>query len=323
MIRCKCFHVELKKAHQLLERLFDSPVPSWFDLLKQKLFRLSKLKLPSAGIPSDGNGISIDAGEISFGELKDDNALRAALTQSVDALTRYLEDALKASADKHRIFLLFDRIDENWLPSSLNECQLMIGGLIQAGEHFAQNFNGAIRPIIFLREDIFDSLDSINDRNKFRQDCSRTLKWTEESLNSLMLARINYFAKKEGAGELTQTADLFDRTFLAQKVTPTKYIYERTFCRPRDLVAFYDKIFSTGRENETHDLSIPRGPKIPVEVVQQAEGAYSEDLFEEIRDEAIEDLTSQYSKITGRSGRNSLMCSSVQWSPTRCHHRTR
>ena len=126
MIRCKCFHVELKKAHQLLERLFDSPVPSWFDLLKQKLFRLSKLKLPSAGIPSDGNGISIDAGEISFGELKDDNALRAALTQSVDALTRYLEDALKASADKHRIFLLFDRIDENWLPSNLNECQLMI-----------------------------------------------------------------------------------------------------------------------------------------------------------------------------------------------------
>jgi hypothetical protein len=59
------------------------------------------------------------------------------------------------------------------------------GPLIQAAEYYTQKFTGRLRPIVFLREDIFDSIDAINDKNKLKMDCSRTLMWDEETLGML------------------------------------------------------------------------------------------------------------------------------------------
>ena len=187
--QCEATRIEVPKAieqaQKLLNKLFGSPVPEWSELLRSKIFSLSKLKLPSAGVDADLEEVSLDAGEIGFSTVEKDESLRSLLAFNIEHLTAHLENKLAEGLDGYRIFIIFDRVDENWLPESLDDCKKMIGGLIQAAEYYTQKFTGRLRPIVFLREDIFDSIDAINDKNKLKMDCSRTLMWDEETLGML------------------------------------------------------------------------------------------------------------------------------------------
>jgi hypothetical protein len=276
----------LARAHKLLDKLFGSPVPEWSELLRSKVFSLSNLKLPSAGIGPDIEGISVTAGEIAFSTVEKDDSLRSTLAFNIEHLTDYLEQSLNESLDEYRVFVIFDRVDENWLSGSLDSCKQMIGGLIQASEYFTQKFIGRLRPIVFLREDIFQSIDTINDKNKLKMDCSRTLMWDEETLEKLVLERINHFAKVAGQTPIQRLDDLFDKSTVRSRSTPSKYIFQRTFCRPRDIVAYLTKIIDVGKEYVRDGDSIEdQHGKLSTRLIYDAEGAYSEYLHDEVLDE--------------------------------------
>lgn len=276
----------ISKAHGMLNKLFGSPVPEWSELLRSKIFSLSKLKLPSAGVDSNLDEISVDAGEIGFASVEKNDSLRSLLAFNIEHLTNFLEASLAEGLNGHRVFVIFDRVDENWLPESLDDCKKMIGGLIQAAEYYTQKFAGKMRPIVFLREDIFDSLDAINDKNKLKMDCSRTLMWDEETLEKLVLERINYFAKLAGAASVGSLDDLFDKQTVRSRSTPSKYIHQRTFCRPRDMVAFLTKIIEVGKEYQRDGDSMEdKDGKLSTQLIYDAEGAYSEYLHDEVLDE--------------------------------------
>ena len=276
----------IEHTQKLLNKLFGSPIPEWSEILRNKIFSLSKLKLPSAGVGTDLEEIAVDGGEVSFTSVEKDESLRSLLAFNIEHLTAHLEVKLAEGLDGYRIFVIFDRVDENWLPESLDDCKRLIGGLIQAAEYYTQKFGGKLRPIVFLREDIFDSLDAINDKNKLKMDCSRTLMWDEETLEKLVLERINFFGRAAGASLVKSLDELFDKQTVRSRSTPSKYLFQRTFCRPRDMVAFLTKIIDVGKEYARDGESIETSDgKLSTQLIYDAEGAYSEYIHDEILDE--------------------------------------
>lgn len=280
---------ELRTAQKLLRKIFDQPIPTMGQLIGNKLLRLSRFKLPGGALDLEGGGIDqieVSGGEVDFTNVDANPELQNRLTQNVENLIGFLHRALLAAAFEGTVYLCFDRVDEAWDEISVDTSKRVIAGLVSAADSVSADFDGALRPIVFLREDIFNVL-SLNDANKLREDCGELLKWDRTSLFNLLLVRINYFAQRAGVREYTDIADLFDKKEMRQRAKPANYLLKRTMMRPRDLICFFNKIVQAMKdqasdpfeENETSFSTLQ------TEAVYAAEPGYSEWLRKEIVDE--------------------------------------
>ncbi|MFZ1548374.1 MAG: hypothetical protein WAT12_14965 [Candidatus Nitrotoga sp.] len=269
----------IAKATAVLEKLFSSPIPSWTDLLGTKLFSLATAKLPELGSGEDG--IIFGGGELSFEKIKESTTLKNQLNQNIENLTDWFEKCLESAPSHMRVFLAFDRLDEAWVTDFISESKSILSGLLHASEHVLQKFGGRIRPLIFLREDIFSTFE-INDRNKLREDCSESLRWSQDDIEKLALERINYYAKRAGKPLLSSLQEIFLEKEMRSRTTPIRHLYNRTMGRPRDMVAFLGRTFVTARAEK---LCSSDGNKILTRAIYAAEPGYSEYLFEELSDE--------------------------------------
>lgn len=271
---------EVADRIKVIQRIFSTPVPSWIGILKEKLFGLAKLRLPTASLEEG----EISLGEISFEEVKKSPDLKLELSRNLAAITDYLEQGL-LKLNGRRVFLVFDRLDEAWDPSSYEICKQIIVGLIHAASHATVAFGGAVRPIVFLREDVFSVLD-LNDKNKLREDSGSILKWDSSALEKMALVRLGYYAAKKGVSGPLSLDSLFDKERMRQGTKPSRYLLKRTLSRPRDVIAFLKKIIEAAKEART-EMSLERDDvtKISTESVYTAESAYSEWLALETKDE--------------------------------------
>ncbi|TGL58681.1 ATPase [Leptospira ognonensis] len=277
-------------TNKLLEKLFESPIPSLSKIIGRKILGLSKLKLPSGGLDlesGDLDSISINAGEITFEEVRQNHTLQSHLAENIKNIIAHLQNAiLSLNRNDISIFIAFDRVDEAWDESSFQQSKKVIAGLISANDYFTSKFKNLIRPILFLREDIFHSL-SINDANKLLEDCGRLLSWKKESLEKLILERINYFAKNSNIPNITSIDNLFDKKEMRQRTKPFTYILKRTMMRPRDLISYMRRIIETMKENNDDPFQESKKDykKLETESIYLAEPGYSEWLKQEIIDE--------------------------------------
>jgi hypothetical protein len=269
----------IAKAAAVLEKLFSSPVPSWTDLLGTKLFSLATAKLPEFG--AGDAGLTVGGGELSFENIKDDSSLRNKLNQNISNLTNWFEECLKSLPSDMRIFLVFDRLDEAWVSDFISESKSIISGLLHASEHVLHKFEGRIRPLVFLREDIFSTFD-INDRNKLREDCSESLRWSQDAIEQLALERVNYYADCASVKRLSSLQEIFLEKEMRSRTAPIKHIFNRTMGRPRDMVAFLSRTFKAARAEKLYNST---EDKILTRAIYSAEPGYSEYLFEELSDE--------------------------------------
>jgi hypothetical protein len=281
--------VKIKNAAKILEKLFDTPTPSIYQIIGQKILQLSKLKLPSAGLDLDSGdleSISADAGEVSFDGVKADASLKQRLTENINNITRILENALESSQGWPRTFVSFDRVDEAWDDSSVESSRPVIGGLVAAADAINSQFKGRLRPLIFLREDIFETL-SINDANKLREDCGALLHWSKESLSAMILRRVNFFGAQCGVQPVPDLDALFDKAEMRQRARPFNYILRRTMMRPRDLIAMLSRTVDAMKEKVEDPFAeeIPVFHKLECDSVYAAEPGYSEWLKQELLDE--------------------------------------
>lgn len=280
----------LEKAKKLLETIFESPVPSIPRLIGRKILSLSGLRLPKGGLNlEDGNidEVSIDGGEVSFESVRDSVSLQSALSENIENLIKVLERCLvECKDDLTTLYVCFDKVDEAWDEVSFESSKKVIAGLVAACDSITTYHGGKIRPVIFLREDIFETL-SLNDSNKLRADCGELLNWTKTSLSNLILKRINYFAK-EAEQPLVSSFDLlFDRSEMRQRLKPFNYILKRTMMRPRDLICIMGMVIKTmkeGADSPFTDETICYS-KLEAEAIYAAEPKYSEWLRQEIMDE--------------------------------------
>lgn len=278
---------EIAAASSVLEKIFSKPIPTWTDLISGKLFRLSKLKLPSGGLGETGD-FKIDGGEVSFETLKADGTLREQLSQNTDHLTAFLEAALKADDSRARVFLIFDRLDEAWTPGSIQTCKEIVAGLLQAAEHVLDKFGGRIRPLVFLREDIFPMLE-LNDKSKLRQDCSATLMWNSEGLEQMLLRRLNFYGEVAKRGPIASSDALYDRKEMRNRTTPSRYILSRTMMRPRDLVTYYRAIIASMKDQARDEFGTftadDTRQQLSADAIYDAEAALGDYLHDELLDE--------------------------------------
>jgi len=281
---------KMKEAVRIIEKIYSSPTPSLGQVIGQKLLQITRLKMPGGGLDLEGSDIdalSFDGGEITFSETQSDTSLQSKLNQSIERLTKIFEDALlERLGDGLRIFVALDRIDEAWDSSSYEASQRIISGLVGASEAINAKFKGAIRPIIFLREDIFETTD-INDKNKLRSDCGQMLAWSKESLSRLILERVNFFALKAGKPSITKIDDIFDKAQMRQQRAPIDHIMLRTMLRPRDFIKMLQLAKSNMLERRDDSLEPEDVDKDHIECqsIYNVEPAYSEWLIEELRDE--------------------------------------
>ena len=181
-------------------------------------------------------------GGVSFDDVQKNKSLQQHLSENIENIISRLDDALEDSKqDAPRIFICFDRVDEAWDDVSYDSSRRVISGLVSACDSITSHYSGKIRPIVFLREDIFDVL-SINDANKLREDCGALLHWVKPSLSNLLLHRINYFANKSGAGKVDEIDSLFDKKEMRQRTKPLNYLLKRTMMRPRDLISIMGRV---------------------------------------------------------------------------------
>lgn len=288
----------IRKAKKIVQKIYTSPVPTLMQVIGQKLFQLSKLKLPSGGLDLDGtslDNISLEGGEITFADVQKDNSLQVSLNRSLERLCDIFEEALlEGLSSTRRVFVTFDRIDEAWDSASFEASQRIIAGLIGAAEAISGKFKDRLRPVIFLREDIFDTL-SLNDKNKLRSDCGQLLAWEKAGLSRMILERINFFARESGNKEFANVDDLFDRTQMRQQRAPFDYMLLRTMLRPRDFIKLFQLVKSDMLERKNNFLeSEPVSEQhLECQSIYNVEPAYSEWLIEELRDE----WRTQYPKI--------------------------
>lgn len=280
----------ISSAMKLLERLFESPVPSLYDLVGRKLLSLSGIKLPKAGADlEDGSfdTISVEGGEISFEQVQGDSSLRRHLSENIENLIDHLDKALTSTLNQWpTTFVCFDRVDEAWDEVSYDKSRRVIAGLVSAADSINAQYKGKLRPIVFLREDIFDSL-SLNDANKLREDCGALLHWTRDSIANLLLKRVNYFAGRAGCAPVNSLDALFDKAEMRQGARPSRYILLRTMMRPRDLISLLNRTVDTMKDkaNDPFADEVRTFDKLECESIYEAEPGYSEWLKLEVLEE--------------------------------------
>jgi hypothetical protein len=284
---------EIKKASSVLNKLFSNPIPSWTDLLGEKLFKLASFKLPNLSAGAEEELLALEGGEISFEEISANSSLKTQLNNNIETLTSWLESCLEKCPKELRVFLVFDRLDEAWVTNFFEESKQIVSGLLNASEYILNKFDGLVRPIVFLREDIFSTLD-LNDRNKLKEDCSESLKWSQDEIEKLILKRVNYYASLNGGLAISSIQDIFLEKEMRSRTTPVKHIYNRTMGRPRDMVSFLSRIIETAKsqlddelEGDSENASYVSGDgsKILSKAIYVAEPGYSEYLYGELDDE--------------------------------------
>lgn len=280
----------IASATRLLEKLFDSPVPSIYQIVGRKLLTLSGVKLPSGSLDLEDGGIdsvNIGAGEITFDEVQGSNDLRQHLSENIGNLINHLDRAL-SDADRSwpTFFVSFDRVDEAWDEVSYESSKKVIAGLVSACDAINSQYKGKVRPIIFLREDIFEVL-SINDANKLREDCGALLHWGKDSLTHLILRRVNYFGRLHGQPVITDLDAMFDKAEMRQRAKPSNYLLRRTMMRPRDMICLLNRTVDTMREQAEDPFAEEKivYERLACEAIYGAEPGYSEWLKQELIDE--------------------------------------
>lgn len=280
-----------KKLSKIIRAIYGTKAPSIASVLGDKLLGLSKMRLPSGSLSLDDGDvekIAAETGSVEFSEFSMSGLLKQTLAQNIEKLVPILEKGLKNhfSSRDERIFVSFDRLDEAWLVDSRPSVRPMISGLISACENITQVFSGTLRPVVFLREDIFSDLD-LNDKNKLRADCGNILGWKHEDLNRMVMQRVNFFADEANVPPLSHVNDLFDRFEMRQRRKPFDYLLLRTMMRPRDLIRFLNLVaedIRSRRENPFDDDEV-NGSHLECKAIYNAEPEYSAWLVNEILDE--------------------------------------
>lgn len=180
-------------------------------------------------------------------------------------------------------FIFMDELDEGFRAGDTS-LRLILLALLRAVEETHLTFKESrlsIRPLLALRADIFDHLED-NDLNKLHESIIR-LSWLQNgttgyTLRDIVDARIRASAVSRGLPQISDPWTLLVKDRDAQLPsgieTIWKYIVNRTFERPRDVIKFLKCC-----------QKCPAQLQVDFKTVEGAEIAYSQWLHDEVRDE--------------------------------------
>ncbi len=193
------------------------------------------------------------------------------LSDVIDLLDAVLDDPQK------RYFLVIDRLDEDWVEDRVR--YLLIRALIETAKDFRSVRH--IKIVAALRIDLIDRVFRLTRDAGFQEEKYEgmylPLRWTREQLSDLIDRRVQHLVRQRYTKRAVVLADLLPTTVAKQPVMD--WLLERTFLRPRDLVAFF---------NEAIDLAAS-SVQISSQVLKEAEGQYSRGRLRSLADEWFAD----------------------------------
>lgn len=149
---------------------------------------------------------------------------------------------LRCAETHEPLLLLVDQLEQVW--STESDSNAMVIGLLLAAKHLAGTYGRALRCLLFLRSDIYDTLN-FGEGDKFHSDEMR-IGWTGSGLREIALAR----AQASVGGELT-AAQLWGEVFppsVDGEETPG-CLLDRMIPRPRDAIQYLNLCRDTAVEN--------------------------------------------------------------------------
>lgn len=129
------------------------------------------------------------------------------------------------------LLFLVDQLEQVWTVDP--DSHAMITGLLLAAKHVTSEYDKAARCALFLRSDIYDTLN-FSDGDKFRSDEVR-ITWTRASLRDLALARAGASLKRPLTHE-QMWGEVFPVTIQGEPTAD--YLFSRALPRPRDAIQF-------------------------------------------------------------------------------------
>ncbi|GAB2927350.1 P-loop ATPase, Sll1717 family [Streptomyces mayteni] len=153
---------------------------------------------------------------------------------------------LNCAASHRPLLFLVDQLEQIW--SADPDSNSMLIGLLLAAKHVAQCYGQAVRCLLFLRSDIYDSL-SFGEGDKFHGDELR-IAWTGEALRELALARARA-STGPGLTAATLWREIFPPAVRGEETT--EYLFGRCLPRPRDVIQFLNLCQETAWLTHGHD----------------------------------------------------------------------
>jgi hypothetical protein len=218
----------------------------------------------------------------SFGGLRRKRVERKELGGLLSARNEWLKSKLKSIGDPGRkYFVLFDGLDIAYNAIDDNYKQRLIGLLLAARSVYTwgRDEGLAVAPIVFLRSDIYDAL-TFADQNKMTEDNVQLLMWDdstsgENSLKALVDQRIRVLVED---GEVADPWNLvFDHAQMRGTQQKYRYMVERTYLRPRDMIKFANVCLANAK--------LAGHERIENEDIYGAKEQYSDYVFEELDNE--------------------------------------
>ena len=179
-----------------------------------------------------------------------DNLLRTTheVTQSAinELIDYHILRRLLAFAKKEKItfFLVVDDLDKHWKPSNQQSIELLVG-LIDEADRLQRFFQGRLKVVIFLRQDIFDAMaqhdDDLPKRSYLR------MEWTTTNLKHVVAERL----AKDSATQRATDEEIWSAVF-PEEVNGTAahdYILSRALPRPRDVLSLCQAAIDQAKRN--------------------------------------------------------------------------
>ena len=231
-----------------------------------------------AGVESAVFRARIEAGEKWSENTRSSFKYRAQETVSKLQL-RELKETINALADcldtNTSYYIMIDDLDREWAGDDATQYAL-IRALIETLKTFRRIPN--LKIIIAMRKDLFEAtLRNTTDKHFQSEKLDgivRRLRWTDDLLIRLVENRLRQLFKHSYSKQDVLIKDIFSPTIAQQPAN--QYFLERTLRRPRDIIAFVNKV-----------LIMNEGQQLPLtsRAVTQAESSYSVDRVRALVDE--------------------------------------
>lgn len=191
----------------------------------------------------------------------------------LDDILGYVQEHVLADAQKP-FYVVIDDLDKEWVDDRY-AYELTDALLEEAGE-FAKMEN--VKVIVALRDNIVEQLHSHQRDKRGRQrekheDLMIRIRWDEHQLVQLANLRLEQMVRKQYSGKIT-LGELLPSGG-KNKISGVQYVLDRTFLRPRDLIAFINTCIAQSKE----------GTAIDWKTVHAAERIYSAQRLVSLEDE--------------------------------------
>ncbi|UCZ55623.1 ATP-binding protein [Desulfurispirillum indicum] len=172
--------------------------------------------------------IKVKAGNLGEFGLAVENELRK--VAELESLLHHIGELANSGA---KFVVLIDDLDLGWDNSRIAN-NLLLGLLSAAG--LLAGMNHSIKPILFLREDVYTILlEQTQHADKYR-DVER-IRWSQDQLVSILEARINFNRARDGDGPVDRAFSIVFPETIGTANTDN-WLVERTLSRPRELIQF-------------------------------------------------------------------------------------